>query len=265
VGHLIVACFTEADRIGGLVARMRLASLSQITSAEAATVEDRPELVRFAERALEDLRSEYAKGGPQSATGIVKPPPGDMRSQGLRRQLASCADLLAQRGLFLANSRDTMRRVTEASSTTLNVRRVSVWLCDERKTKISCIDLFDRLGSKHTAGAELLAKDFPAYFRALHYERTIAANDAHIDPRTSCFTESYLQPLGIGSLLDVPIWVRRQMVGVICHEHVGPKRNWDSDEETYAYLLSNFVALALEREQEAQEGPRSIQPRTLPR
>jgi GAF domain-containing protein len=48
-------------------------------------------------------------------------------------------------------------------------------------------------------------------------------------------------------MLDVPIWVGQRMVGVICHEHVGPSRTWNSDEETFSYLMSNFVALALER------------------
>jgi len=37
------------------------------------------------------------------------------------------------------------------------------------------------------------------------------------------------------------------MVGVICHEHVGPMRTWDADEERFAYLMSTLVALAMER------------------
>jgi hypothetical protein len=41
------------------------------------------------------------------------------------------------------------------------------------------------------------------------------------------------------------------MVGVICHEHRGVKRTWNSDEETFAYLMSNFVALSLERNAKA--------------
>jgi GAF domain-containing protein len=56
-----------------------------------------------------------------------------------------------------------------------------------------------------------------------------------------------LKPLGINSMLDVPIWVNRAMVGVVCHEHRGPKRTWNRDEETFAYLMSSFIALALER------------------
>ena len=82
---------------------------------------------------------------------------------------------------------------------------------------------------------------------ALKEERTIAAHDAHTDPRTSCFSQGYLGPLGIGALLDVPIWVDGRMWGVVCHEHVGPARKWTVDEERFGYLMANFVALALER------------------
>jgi GAF domain-containing protein len=140
----------------------------------------------------------------------------------------------------------TIRRVNEAASTTLDVERVSVWYCDPAATKISCADLLERTAARHSSGVELFARDYAPYFRALRAERTIAAHDARLDPRTACFAESYLVPLGITSMLDVPIWVGKSMVGVVCHEHVGPARSWTRDEETFAYLMSNFVALERE-------------------
>jgi GAF domain-containing protein len=94
-----------------------------------------------------------------------------------------------------------------------------------------------------------MAEQFPPYFAALLDERTIAAHDANSDPRTACFSEPYLRPLGIASMLDVPIWVGGEMVGVVCCEHVGEPRTWTADEENFAYLLASFVSLAREREQ----------------
>jgi GAF domain len=250
MGKRLVQCFSEADRMGGLVARMRLASLAQVTSTEAATIADRAELLERMERAPETLRGEFGKSGPSSSAvvrEVASAPVGDDQAQVLRRHLSTYLDLMAQRSLFLGNVKETLRRVTEAASSTLGVQRVSVWLCDERKTKLTCADLFDAGGGKHTSGTELLAKDFGPYFRALETERTIAAHDAHADPRTNCFSTVYLKPLGINSLLDVPFWFNNRMMGVICHEHVGPKRMWDSDEETFGYLMSSFIALAYER------------------
>ena len=37
------------------------------------------------------------------------------------------------------------------------------------------------------------------------------------------------------------------MAGVVCHEHLGPARTWDADEERFAYLMAGFLSLAMER------------------
>lgn len=249
MGKRILSLFEEADKLGGLVARMRLASTAQITSTEAAASEDKPEIIARLQKALDALRGEFEPGArAEASSGAIAPAKsGDAQTRVLRRHLRTYVDLMAQRGLFVGDVQSTVRRIDEAASTTLAVQRVSIWFLDDARQKITCADLFDRGTGQHSSGVELFAKDFAPYFKALQTERTIAANDAHTDPRTSCFSAVYLKPLGINSMLDVPIWVDRKMVGVVCHEHVGPARVWDIDEETFAYLMSSFVALALER------------------
>jgi hypothetical protein len=254
MGKRLQGFFEEADRLGGLVARMRLASLAQLSSAEANSPEDKPELVERAQKALETVKQQFAPGAKATAEpDVAAAPTGDQQARMLRRQLDAFLDLMTLRSTFLGDAQATLRRVTQAASTTLSVQRVSVWFVDKACTKISCADLYDHATLQHTAGVELFAKDFPAYFRAIKVERTIAAHDAHTDPRTSCFSVPYLKPLGINSMLDVPILLNKDMVGVICHEHCGPKRTWNRDEETFAYLMSNFVALALERDPKARK------------
>jgi GAF domain-containing protein len=255
MGKQLVRLFEQADNAGGLVARMRLASLAQITSMEAETADDQPELVARVQQALEEIRKQFATPREEKAAPAVVVRAGDDQLNLLRRYLATYLDLMAQRSLFLADTNTTIRRVNEAGSATLEVQRVSVWFCESDHAKLTCNDLFERNTNRHSAGAELFARDYAPYFRALRAERTIAAHDAHTDPRTACFSKNYLEPLGIGALLDVPIWLGRKMVGVVCYEHVGPKRVWTKDEETFGYLMSHFVALALERR--ALEGTRA--------
>lgn len=247
MGEKSQAFFDEASRLAGLLGKIRLASLARITSTEAATADDRPEVLARLEAAMVKLKGEF-KAPPQPGEAAVRvAAPGGREARALRRHIQAYLDLMTQRALFLGNVEDTVRRVNEAAAATLDVARVSVWWLAPDRSKITCADLFERDRAIHQSGVELFASDFGPYFAALETERTIAAHDAHGDPRTSCFSKTYLGPLGITSMLDVPIWVRRRMAGVICHEHVGPKRTWDSDEETFAYLMANFVALALER------------------
>jgi diguanylate cyclase (GGDEF)-like protein len=139
-----------------------------------------------------------------------------------------------------------LRAITETAVAALNVERASVWLLDEERTKIVCEDLFEREPSRHSRGIELRAEDYPSYFLALGSEEVIAAGDAHHDPRTSEFSESYLGPLGIGAMMDAPIRSGGRVVGVLCHEHVGGKREFFADEQNTANYLASLVSLALE-------------------
>lgn len=47
-------------------------------------------------------------------------------------------------------------------------------------------------------------------------------------------------------MMDVPIRLRGQVVGALCHEHTGPLREWSPEEQKFAASLSDTIALALE-------------------
>ena len=124
--------------------------------------------------------------------------------------------------------------MTEISARILGTERVSVWFFSEDRSRIQCLDLYERSPGRHSQGQELAAADFPLYFRALEQDRTIAAHDARVDSRTREFQASYLTPLGIVAMLDVPVRVEGRMRGVVCHEHVGSPRRWTVREQNFA-------------------------------
>ena len=144
------------------------------------------------------------------------------------------------------------REVTQIAAETLEVERVSIWRYERDKQGIVCQELFERSKRSHSAGTVLLAENFPAYFRALASGDVIAAHDAHRDLRSAEFTENYLRPLGISSMLDAPIHVVGSMTGVVCCEHVGPARQWTADEQTFALAVANLVSLLLAEEERQQ-------------
>ena len=140
----------------------------------------------------------------------------------------------------------SFRRMTQTTAHTLGIARVSIWRLNHDRTNLLCQDLFEMATGKHTAGAQLSASEFPAYFKALSHEDVISAEDALRDPRTFEFSETYLKPLGIGSMLDAVIRLSGRVEGVLCCEHVGPMRKWTPDEMTFAVSVANHVTLALE-------------------
>jgi hypothetical protein len=244
VGVRAAACFLEAERLAGVLGKMRLASMCSVTSGEAASIAETPELLERLERGLDRLREQF--GGRATAPASAPLAPDMEVAQELRRHVRAHLDLLSQRSLWLRDPKAAIRRVDETAAATLRVHRVSVWLLDDGPLRIRCVDLFERAEGRHSDGLELRATDFPTYFEALATERTIAAHDAKRDPRTACFAENYLEPLQIEAMLDVPIWADGRMRGVVCHEHIGAPRVWNADEETFAYLMASFVGMALE-------------------
>ncbi|MGH7599078.1 MAG: PAS domain S-box protein, partial [bacterium] len=137
-------------------------------------------------------------------------------------------------------------RITEDAAKALEVERVSIWLFNEDHSEIVCEDLYNSRRNAHEKGLRLQAGKYPRYFQALKENRTIAANDAAGDPRTSEFTEGYLKPFGITSMLDVPVWLHGRVVGIVCHEHTGLIREWKPEEQEFAASIADLVSLALE-------------------
>lgn len=147
---------------------------------------------------------------------------------------------------------ERLEQITVAIARAMDVQRVGVWLYDKAQTKIECIKRYEYGEDRFSSGLELLAADFPRYFQALRDEFTIDADDVLTDPRTSEFADSYLKPLGITSRLDLPIQRGETVLGVICLEHVGPRRQWTSEEKNFAATAANQISLALESQQRRQ-------------
>src|SRR5688572_21688637 len=120
MGIRSVQYFETAARRGGLVAKMRLASLAQVTSAEAATGPDRPEVLARLESALKVIEVEFAASTsepPIPATGSPSSP--SIEQTPLRSYLQTHLELMSQRGLFLKEVGATVRRVDEGAAHTL--------------------------------------------------------------------------------------------------------------------------------------------------
>ena len=154
------------------------------------------------------------------------------------------ARLMRSEALMQGDIEKALHLVTEAAAQMIDVRRASVWRFDEGRTSIACLDLYDAVARTHQQGLVLRAEDAPHYFAAALEHRCIVAHDAHRDPRTKEFSESYLAPHGITAMLDAPVLVRGELIGVVCHEHVGSPRRWEAREELLAGTLADFVGMA---------------------
>ncbi len=145
-----------------------------------------------------------------------------------------------------ADDAHLLHQLTELAASGLPVARASVWLRDEQLDAIVCQDLFDG-SATHGKGTVLSRADFPDYFAALDRSVVIPAEDAHRHPATACFSKPYLTPLGIGAMLDAPIWRGGKAVGVLCLEHLGKTRTWSESDQNYAMQVALICGLYYEQ------------------
>jgi signal transduction histidine kinase len=132
------------------------------------------------------------------------------------------------------------------SAETLEVARVGIWHFEDEGARIRCSMVFDRASGNAGPGEVIDLTRTPLYAEALHSRRAVVADDARTDRRTSELL-SYLEPHGITSLLDCPVFEQGEVVGVVCYEHIGPVRNWTDHDKHFAATVSDMLGLYLEQ------------------
>ena len=143
---------------------------------------------------------------------------------------------------------ELLRDLLRHSAAALKVERVGYWAMEGGARAIHrdlqyylSTDRFDETPLR------LEAKAYPAYFGALNQgSNLVVSHDAMSDLRLAEFRSDYFAPLGITSMLDAPVHRHGQLFGVVCHEHVGPVREWSPAEVDFARYVAQWVALAVE-------------------
>jgi PAS domain S-box-containing protein len=162
-------------------------------------------------------------------------------------QQSALADLVRSDAIKGDELGPAIRQICEISALTLGVERVSFWRYTTNRTLIQCLELYELSSGQHTNGGELQVGELEAYFNAIGNTNLVAIDDAQNDPQAAELKQNYLIPRGITSMMDVPVYLNGRIEGLLCHEHVGPKRQWQSDERTFSLALANVVSLVLDQ------------------
>jgi len=177
-----------------------------------------------------------------------------------KRQRETLLKLATDDAVTSGDFQTAVQRITEAAAHVLEVPRVNVWLVDDAGDTevLKCTDHYETQTDSHEQGPVLVCEDYPAYLRALESHQAIDAVDALADPRTAELHD-YLTDNDIGALLDGTLRSEGDVIGVVCHEHVGETREWTDDEIDFASDIADLVHRALrnrerrEREEELKQ------------
>lgn len=136
----------------------------------------------------------------------------------------------------------------------LKVERVGFWKFTEDSAAMMCEREF-LLSQKqcHSEPSHCHAAEFPKYFELLLKSTDlIVSADVLTDPWLSELVPGHFKPLGITSLIDAPVVREGRMPGVLCFNHVGPKRTWTVEETDFARSIAQQVAFLLESRERRQ-------------
>ncbi|MBD2503303.1 ATP-binding protein [Anabaena azotica] len=166
--------------------------------------------------------------------------------QQLRQHSQALGELAKHRAISAGDLATAFHIITEKAAQALEVERVSIWLYSSDRSKLQCVDLYERSHHRHSSGQERSRAEYPVYFAAVANARTITINDTSKDPRVQEFWRELLEPNNVVSLIDAPIWVGGEVVGMVFNEQVGITRQWKLSEQNFAGSITDFVALTLE-------------------
>lgn len=139
--------------------------------------------------------------------------------------------------------------IIQSVANVLNAERVSLWVYKPEIEALECLSLYEKSKAVFSEGALLTKKDFPNYFSAISSEALISIDDAHTHSATRDYSETYLTPLNISSLIDGIFSIGDGGFGVLSVEQVGDSRRWSDHEQRFIMSVSTLTSSIFSSEQ----------------
>lgn len=140
-----------------------------------------------------------------------------------------------------------MLACAQKASQLFEIERVNAWLLNKNKDAIISIGEYDTRTKKFNKNTIIPSKDCPNYFKSIIKNRIILVENVYTNSITSELTDNYLRPNNIISLMDIPLRMNGELIGVLCLEKTGDtERVFSKDEQTFALGLGFLISSSLE-------------------
>lgn len=140
-----------------------------------------------------------------------------------------------------------MLACAQKASQLFEIERVNAWLLNKNKDTIISIGEYDTRTKKFNKNTVIPSKDCPNYFKSIIKNKIILVENVYTNSVTSELTDNYLRPNNIISLMDIPLRMNGELIGVMCLEKTGDaERVFSKDEQTFALGLGFLISSSLE-------------------
>lgn len=173
------------------------------------------------------------------------------RERRLLEQNQFLIKLISGEAVYSRDISESFRIITKGTADIIDAEKVSIWLFDSRKTRLISSCFYNRLSPAEKVDHSIMVDKYPLYFNAIFHGNIIKAGDISKNPITRSFKDPYFAEQGIKSLLDCPIFLNKEVIGVFCVESIYPRKSWTTEDINLVTSLATLISLCIEnREKE---------------
>ena len=136
------------------------------------------------------------------------------------------------------------RSLAQTTAEALGVDAVT--FCRLTDAGMVCRDRYEPDPGNHSSVTHPPPQEMVAYLSALRHEDSVVAVDVKTHPATTAIYERLLAPNGVASMLDAPLRILGETVGVVCVESK-TTRDWRPSEVTFVKDVAAAMLQAVER------------------
>lgn len=131
--------------------------------------------------------------------------------------------------------------------TIFRIERMGVWLFNPQRDAIISMGEYELRTKKFSKGTLLSEANYPSYFQAISENEILLIENIYTNPITIELTIDYSLPNEIISLMDIPMRIDGEVIGVMCFEKTGIKeRIFSEREQFFALSVAAILASSLE-------------------
>lgn len=137
----------------------------------------------------------------------------------------------------------SVMQIIKSAAKVFKNSRVSYWKFTE--DAIICKNLYDLNTNSYCSGTILEKENYPIYFESIKSRKLINAPNVFNEAELSEFTGNYFTKHDIKSLLDIPIFINGELIGILSLESTKFKIKWDNEDINFARAISDIISLTI--------------------
>jgi len=137
-----------------------------------------------------------------------------------------------------------LKLILENTAKTIEAGRVSYW--EYFEDRIKCLQFYNLKTNEFTNGCELTKELYPNYFQSIQNKVPIVASDVKNNSITAELYTDYLKKHNIYSMIDTPVFINGELIGILCIEVTDNIKQWDNEDVNFARAITDSITIAFE-------------------